>query len=89
MALHGHTCGNRAAVPRRLCWSDKFTLEGERMTRQGGGIPRLMERRMRIKQVPSIHTYIIFLSRFIVYILILMYFLGDNLSPSAAGAEGR
>lgn len=34
MALHGHTCGIRAAVPRRLCWSDKFTLEGERMTGQ-------------------------------------------------------
>lgn len=55
MALHGHTCGIRAAVPRRLCWSDEFTLEGERMTGQGRRVPRLTERWMRIKLVLSIY----------------------------------
>lgn len=89
MALPGHTCGIRAAVPRRLCWSDKFTLQGGRMTGQGGEVPRFMERGIGIKQVPSIYIYINVLSMFIIYILILLYFLEEHLSPSAAGAEGR
>lgn len=56
MALHGgHTCG---IMPRRLQWSDKFTLEGERMTGHRRGVPRLMERWMRIKLVLSIYIYI-------------------------------
>lgn len=57
MALHGHTCGIRTAVPRRLCWSGKFILEWERMTGQEEG--------MRVKLVLSIYTYINFLSMFI------------------------
>lgn len=58
MALHGHTCGIEAAVPRSLCWSDELTLERDRMMGQGRGVPRLMERWMRTKLALSIYIYI-------------------------------
>lgn len=48
---------------------------------------RTGRRSSRIKQVPSISIYINVLSMFIIYILMLMHFLEEHFSPSAAGAE--